>query len=54
MVSAKDGKIVVEPAGLPFAGFAAIKLFSDPRMYVEDVSAMQEGEASLISIRARP
>ncbi len=54
VVSANDGKIVVEPAGLPFAGFASITLFSDPRIYVEDVSATQEGEALRISIRARP
>jgi len=54
VVTAKDGKVVVEPAGLPFASFVSITLFSDPRIYVEDVSATQEGEALRVTIRARP
>jgi len=54
VVRAKEGKVVVEPAGLPFGGFVSITLFSDPRIYVEDVSATAEGEGLRMSIRARP
>ncbi len=53
LISAKEGKIVVEPVGLPIAGFASLTLFSDPYIYVESVSAAQQAEGLAVSIRAR-
>jgi hypothetical protein len=52
-LSAKEGKIVAEPAGIPFASFATITLFSDPRIDVESVSAIPQGEGVLVTIQAR-
>ena len=54
LVVAREGAIVVEPAGLPFGGLATIKLFSDPRVYVESLTASPYGEGILIDLRARP
>jgi hypothetical protein len=54
LVVAREGAIVVEPAGLPFGGLATIRLFSDPRVYVETLTATPHGEGILIDLRARP
>jgi hypothetical protein len=54
LVVAREGAILVEPAGLPFGGVATIKLFSDPRVYVENLTAAPHGEGILIDLRARP
>jgi len=54
VVTARGGAIVVEPAGLPFSSFATLTLYSDPRIYVESVSASERGEGVLVTLRARP
>jgi hypothetical protein len=54
LVVAREGAIVVEPAGLPFGGLATIKLFSDPRVYVETLTATPYAEGILINLRAKP
>jgi hypothetical protein len=55
LVVAREGTIVVEPSGLPFGGIASITLFSDPRIYVETLTATPYGEAAIrINLRARP
>jgi hypothetical protein len=53
VVRAREGKIVAEPRGIPFASLATITLFSDPRLDVESVSASPEGEAVTVTIQAR-
>jgi hypothetical protein len=53
VIRAKEGKIVAEPAGIPFASLATITLFSDPRIEIESVSAGPEGEAIVFTIQAR-
>lgn len=54
IVRANEGRLIVEPAGLPFGGFAAVTIFSDPRIYVESVSASRHGEGVRVELRARP
>jgi hypothetical protein len=54
IVSASDGKLVVEVAGLPFSGLTAATIFSDPRIYVESITASARGQGFLIVLRARP
>jgi hypothetical protein len=54
VLSAREGGLVVEPVGLPFAGFASVKIFSDPRVVIETLRASPQGEGLLISMRARP
>jgi hypothetical protein len=53
VVSAKEGRIVVEPAGIPIAGVAAVPIFSDPHIEVESVSAVPQGEGLAVTVRAR-
>jgi hypothetical protein len=55
LVVAREGAIVVEPAGLPFGGIATIMLFSDPHIYVETLTAVPLGEGGVrITLRAKP
>jgi hypothetical protein len=54
VMRARDGKVVVELAGLPFAGLGAATIFSDPRIYVENVTASPRGDGLLIGLGARP
>ena len=55
LVVAREGAIVVEPAGLPFAGLATLTLFSDPRIYVESLDRdASTAKGSCINLRARP
>ncbi len=37
LVGPEEGKLVVQPQGLPFAGFARLTLFADPRVDVQGV-----------------
>jgi hypothetical protein len=53
VLKAKEGKLVAEAAGIPFASLATITLFSDPRIEVESVSATPEGEAIAVTVQAR-
>jgi hypothetical protein len=53
VMRAKEGGLVVEPVALPFGGFAAVKLFSDPRVVIETLRASPQGEGLLITMRAR-
>jgi hypothetical protein len=57
-LSAQEGKLVVQPQGLPFAGFARITLFSDPRLAVQSfdlsgASAGQSEESYALTLRAK-
>jgi hypothetical protein len=57
-LSAQEGKLVVQPQGLPFAGFARITLFSDPRVAVQslDLSAAPAGQSEAsyaLTLRAK-
>ena len=54
IVTAKEGAIVIEPAGLPFAGLASVTLFADSHVYVESVTATPTAEGIAIALRARP
>jgi hypothetical protein len=53
VVSAKEGKLVAEPAGIPFGSLATITLFADPRIDVESVRAAPEGEGIAVTLQAR-
>ena len=43
-LSAEEGKLIVQPQGLPFAALARITLFSDPRLAVQSFDLQNEGE----------
>jgi hypothetical protein len=53
IVSAQAGKLVVQPTGLPFANLATVTLFSDPRIFVQGVSATQHTGGYDLKIEAR-
>jgi hypothetical protein len=58
LLSAQDGKLVAQPQGFPFAGFARITLFSDSRLFVQGFSlsslqAAQGEESYALTLRAR-
>jgi hypothetical protein len=52
-VRASGGRVVVLPAGLPFASLATITVFGDPRIYVESLEAQLHGERYSLTARAR-
>lgn len=39
LLSAQDGALVIQPAGLPLAGLARLTVFADPRIAVQGVGA---------------
>ena len=51
-VQADGGRVVVRPQGL-LGTFAAITVFSDPRVFVESLGAELRGNDYLLSARAR-
>lgn len=53
LVSAREGKLIVEPTGIPLGSLVAITLFSDPRIIVEGVSAAQQSGGYELMIQAR-
>ena len=52
-VLADNGKVVVEPDGLPFGSLASIHVFNDPRVYVESLGAELRGDQYRLTARAR-
>lgn len=46
LVRAQEGKLVAQPQGFPFAGFARITLFSDPRLFVQSFGLSREPAAA--------
>lgn len=54
-LSAQEGKLVAQPQGLPFAGFARITLFSDPRLAVQsfELGAGQSEGSYALTLRAK-
>jgi hypothetical protein len=58
LLGAEDGKVVARPQGFPFAGFARITLFSDPRLFVQAVGLSSQpasagGAGYVLKLRAR-
>jgi hypothetical protein len=58
LLSAQEGKLVAQPQGFPFAGFARITLFSDARLFVQDFgltseSAAAGGSSYALTLRAK-
>jgi LmeA-like phospholipid-binding len=52
LVSAQEGKLVVQPTGIPFGALATLTLFSDPRIAVQGVSASQHSGGYDLKIEA--
>jgi hypothetical protein len=52
-ILADGGKVVVRPDGIPFGSLASIKVFSDPRVYVESLGARLGGDRYFLTARAR-
>jgi hypothetical protein len=52
LVSAQEGKLVVQPTGIPFGALATLTLFSDPRIAVQGVSATQHSGGYDLKIKA--
>jgi hypothetical protein len=52
-VLADGGRVVVRPEGLPFGSLATIKVFNDPRVYVESLGAELRGRQYTLEARAR-
>ncbi len=52
VVAARDGKVVVAPAGL-LGSFATVTVFDDPRLYVEGVSGEAVRGGLFVSARGR-
>jgi hypothetical protein len=44
-LGARDGKLVAQPQGIPFAGLARLTVFSDPRLFVQSVDLSSRPEA---------
>jgi LmeA-like phospholipid-binding len=61
LLSAKEGEVVAQPQGIPFAGFVKITLLSAPHMYIQSFGLTGSTSASaaagdpsyLVSINAR-
>jgi hypothetical protein len=58
LLGAQDGKLVAQPQGFPFAGFARITLFSDSRLFVQSfglsrLPAASGEESYALTLRAR-
>lgn len=45
-LGARDGKLVAQPQGIPFAGLARVTVFADPRLFVESVELRSRRDAS--------
>jgi hypothetical protein len=56
-LSAQEGKLVVQPQGLPFVGLARITLFSDPRLAVQSFdltgASVQQSDGYALTLRAK-
>jgi hypothetical protein len=52
-VLADGGRLVVRPEGIPFGSLATIKVFNDPRVYVESFGARLRGDRYSVTARAR-
>jgi hypothetical protein len=39
LVAAREGKLVAQPIGIPFAQFVQLTLFSDPHVYLDSIAA---------------
>lgn len=52
-VRAADGGIVIEPQGLPLAGIAALTVFSDRRIEVQEVGARAAAGGFVLTVRGR-
>ena len=52
-IGADAGRVTVRPQGLPFASLATIRVFSDPRIYVESLGAELRGQQYLLTASAR-
>jgi pSer/pThr/pTyr-binding forkhead associated (FHA) protein len=52
-VLADGGRVLVRPEGFPFGALASIKVFDDPRVYVESFGATLRGEDYTLTARAR-
>lgn len=53
VVSAQEGKLVVQPTGFPLAGLATLTLFSDPRILIQGVAAIPSEGGYRLTIQAR-
>jgi LmeA-like phospholipid-binding len=58
LLRAQEGKLVAQPQGFPFAGFARITLISDPRLFVQGFglsseSAATSGASYALTLRAK-
>jgi hypothetical protein len=51
-VLADRGKVVVRPDGIPFGSLASIRVFNDPRVYVESLGARLSGDRYVLVARA--
>jgi hypothetical protein len=51
-LSASEGRIVVEPE-IPFGSLATVTVFADPRVYVEAVTVVPDGQELALTVRAR-
>lgn len=55
-LGARDGKVVAQPQGIPFAGLAQLAVFSDPRLYVQSVALLAPsgvGGSYRVELRAK-
>jgi FHA domain-containing protein len=52
-ILADQGRVVVRPEDLPFGSLATIKVFDDPRVYVESLGAELRGHKYTLEARAR-
>jgi DUF2993 family protein len=53
VVGALDGKLVVQPTGIPFGSLATLTLFSDPRIFIQGVAATPHSDGYRLVIQAR-
>jgi hypothetical protein len=52
-VRAADGRLVVQPEGLPFGGLATLTVFSDRRIAVDGVGARPAADGFVVTARGR-
>jgi hypothetical protein len=52
-IQADEGRVVVQPDGLPFGSLARVNVFNDKRVYVERLGARLRGDNYLITARGR-
>jgi hypothetical protein len=53
LLSAQDGKLVIQPVGVPFASLARLTVFADPRIAVEGVGASSYPGGFTFTVSAR-